>query len=137
MLKKVIVIFLLLQIISNNTFAEELIKLPKLFTHYYHHTYEHKDTKNFLDFIHKHYSNHHQNDAHSKQHSEEDNDCNLPFKHCGNCCVNVHTSAIGFVSSYLTTDFNFTFIKSTGFFYKNNTIENNNLSSIWQPPKIS
>ncbi len=137
-LKKLIAIFLLLQIASSNAFAEEVIKLPKLFTHFYHHSQEHKDTKGFFDFLHKHYSDHHENDVHSKKHNDEDDkDCDLPFKHCGNSCINIHAPVLGFVSSYLTTDFNVVILESSPYTSENDRIETNDLCSIWQPPKLA
>ncbi len=136
-LKKVIVIFLLLQIASNNAFAEEFIKLPRLFTHYYHHAHEHKDVKDFYDFLHKHYADHQKNDAHSKNHNSDDDDCKLPFKHCGNCCINIHAHVLGFISSYLTADLNVVELRSSRYISENERIESNDLCSIWQPPKLS
>jgi hypothetical protein len=136
-LKKIVAIFLLLQIITNNAFAEELIRIPRLFTHYYHHSHEHKDVKDFYDFLHKHYSDQHENDKHSKSHSDEDNDCQLPFKHCGGCCLNVHSSVIGFVPTILSADYTFPQIKNTGFMAQDDRIESLDICTIWQPPKIS
>jgi hypothetical protein len=137
MLKKIVAIFLLLQIVTNNAFAEELIKVPGLFTHYYHHSHEHKDTKGFFDFLHSHYSDHHENDAHLEKHSDEDNDCQLPFKHCGNCCLNIHSPAIGFIPSVLNTDYIYYQVKNTGFLIQNDRIESLDIKTIWQPPKIA
>lgn len=136
-LKKIVAIFLLLQILTNNAFAEELIKMPRLFTHYFHHSHEHKDTKGFFDYLHKHYSDHHESEKHSKSHSDEDNDCNLPFKHCGGCCINIHSPAIGFVSNCLNADAAYFQIKNTEFLSENDRIESLDLHTIWQPPKIS
>jgi hypothetical protein len=135
-MKRIIVIFLLLQIVSNNAFAEELVKMPKLFTHFYHHAREHKDAGNFMDYLHKHYSDHHENDRHSKGHSGEDNDCNLPFKHCDNCCVNAHAPA-GFTVSYLTTNYNLFQSGFSIFVFEDDRIESQDLCSIWQPPKLA
>lgn len=134
--KKIISIFLVLQIISNNGFAEELIKIPGLITHYYHHSQEHKDTKDFFDFLHKHYSDHHKGDRHADGKHAEDEDCNLPFKHCGSCCLNLHSSVIGFVPICLNTNYIFFQDKNTIFLTENDRIESSNISSIWQPPKI-
>ncbi|MFN5673774.1 MAG: hypothetical protein ACK46W_01730 [Bacteroidota bacterium] len=136
-MRKIVVIFLLLQIVTNNIFAEELIRMPRLFTHYFHHSNEHKDTKDFFDFLHKHYSDHHEKDTHSKKHSDEDNDCQLPFKHCGGCCLNVHSSVIGFVPTILSADYTFPQIKNTGFMAQDDRIESLDICNIWQPPKIS
>ena len=137
LLKKIIAIFLLLQIVTNNAFAEELVKMPRLVTHFYHHSHEHKDTKDFFDFLHKHYSDHHENDKHSQKHSDEDNDCNLPFKHCNNCCLNIHISTIGFLPTFLNTEFFSIQIKNENFFPENDRIESFDFSSIWQPPKLA
>ncbi|MDP2385776.1 MAG: hypothetical protein Q8M29_05360 [Bacteroidota bacterium] len=136
-MKKVLVIFLLLQVITNNTFAEELVKMPRLFTHYYHHAREHKDTKDFFDFLHKHYSDHHQNDNHSKNHSEEDTDCALPFKHCGGCCVGTHAPVVGFVPSFQIADYTCFQVKDLGFPAENDRIESTDGRTIWQPPKLA
>jgi len=136
-LKKIIAIFLLLQVISNNAFAEELVKLPGLFTHYYHHAQEHKDSPSFLWYLHTHYSDHHQKDAHVQKHQDEDNDCNLPFKHCGNCCMNAHVPAVGFIAPYLSTEYTFVVLKSSSYIHENDRIESLDIGNIWQPPKIS
>lgn len=132
-----IAIFLLLQVASSNAFAEELIKIPKLFTHFYHHSREHKDTSDFFDFLHKHYSDHHQDDKHSQKHNGEDNDCNLPFKHCGNCCLNIHAPAIGFIPSAVHANTIITPINNSNFVSEDDQIESSDLASIWQPPKLA
>ncbi len=136
-MKKAIAIFLLFQILSNNSFAEELIKLPRLFTHFYHHAHEHKDTKDFLDFLHQHYSDHHENEKHSKKHSDEDNDCNLPFKHCGDCCLNIHVLSAISLPSALNSDFISIQTKDKHFYSVNDRIESPERCSIWQPPKLA
>lgn len=134
--KKLIAIFLLLQIVSNNAFAEELIKFPRLFTHFYHHAHEHKDIKNFFDFLHKHYSDHHKSDSALEKHDGEE-DSKLPFKHGGNCCVNLHAPTLAFVSTYLSADFNIVVLKPLHYANENDRIESNDLCSIWQPPKLA
>ena len=111
--------------------------MQSLFTHFYHHAYEHKDTKDFADFLHKHYSDHHQTDKHSKKHNDEDNDCNLPFKHCGDCCLNVHVASAISLPSALDADFVSIQLKDKFFYSKNDRIENLELCSIWQPPKLA
>lgn len=113
------------------------MKLPKLFTHFQHHANEHKDIKNFFDFLHKHYSDHHEKDSHSKDHNGEDNDCDLPFKHCGNCCVNVHAPTVGFLCSSLDPNFSCVVLKSSVFIPENDRFQSNDLHSIWQPPKLA
>lgn len=135
-LNRLIAIFLLLQMASNTVFAQELIKVPRLFTHYYHHAYAHKDVDGFLDFLHQHYAAHHQNEAHSANHNGEDNDCNLPFKHCSS---NVTASYLmwGFVASG-----NFAGICAPGaegklFVFENERIQSFELNNIWQPPRLA
>lgn len=130
-------ILLLLQIVSNNAFAEELLKMPKLFTHFYHHSQEHRDGGNFLDYLQNHYSDHLDKYAHAETHSEEDEDCNLPFKHCGDCCMSAHVPVVGYTASYLVTDYNLYQTISFVFIYEDDRIESQDLSSVWQPPKIS
>lgn len=134
-MKKVIAIFLLLQIVSNNTFAEELLKMPKLFTHFYHHAREHKDGANFFYFLHQHYADHHKNDHHEKGHRAEDNDCDLPFKHCGHG-LGIHAPALGFIPSYLDTDWLYFSFTASDFTNADDRIESQDLCSIWQPPKL-
>lgn len=135
--KKVIAIFLLLQIITNNAFAEEFVKMPTLFTHFYHHAKEHKDVNNFFEFLHKHYSDHHKNDSHLKSHDHEDEDCKLPFKHCGNCCVSIHVPVTGCISNSLTADCTFFQTEASDFIPEDERIESLDLCSIWQPPKLA
>lgn len=135
-LRRLIAILLLLQIASNNVFAEELVKMPTLFTHYYHHAQEHKDTRSFWDYLHKHYSDHHHKDAHLKNHDHEDEDCKLPFKHCGHC-VSVHAPALGFMPSGLSADFACFSLASSDFIDQDDSIESLDLCTIWQPPKLA
>ena len=136
-MKKLVAIFLLLQIISNNAFAEELTRIPGLITHYFHHSREHKDTGSFIDFLHKHYADHHQNDRHADGKHEEDSDCNLPFKHGSSSCPNQHSTVTVCVPSSLNTDYLFYHVKKSPFPVADDRIESLDMSSIWQPPKIS
>jgi len=129
--KKFISIFLLLQFLTNNSFAEQLIKLPKLFTHYHHHSHTHHDTKNFVDFLVKHYSNDHEKD----QHAGDDKDCDLPFKHCDGCCVNVHVPVLAFIDSFEETDFSFAIAITRKYASENEKIKSICSPPIWQPPK--
>lgn len=131
-MKKIVSIFLLLQFLTGNAFAEELVKLPTLFTHFYHHSQEHDDNDNFLDFVVEHYS-----DNHEKEEHQEDKDCHLPFKHCDGCCVNAHIPLIGFTPNYDVLEFNLTISTNNEYFFENEKAENACCFSIWQPPKIS
>lgn len=133
-----VAIFLLLQIVTNNSFAEELVKMPRLFTHYFHHAEEKRDVHDFLDFLQQHYSNHNQEESYQKQHAgEDDDDCNLPFKHCGNCCLSVHMPLIGFIPNHMDANYSFIQISEAGFLIENDRVESLNICTIWQPPKFS
>lgn len=136
-MKKVIVIFLLLQIVTNNAFAEQLLKVPGLILHYNHHTTQHKNSGSFYDFLYKHYSGISEKESHGDSKHEEDKDCHLPFKHCGNCCTNAHSPALGFVASYLSADCTFASLRAVDFLPSNDAIESLDINNIWQPPKIS
>ncbi|MBL7921175.1 MAG: hypothetical protein JNJ40_12730 [Bacteroidia bacterium] len=136
-MKKFVVIFLLFQITSSNAFAEELVKIPALLTHYIHHSQKHEDTGSFFDFLHKHYYNHHENDKHDDGKHEEDKDCKLPLKHCGGCCINVHAPMLGFVSSYLSADCTAISLEAVNFLPQQDSFQSLDISNIWQPPKIS
>lgn len=131
-MKKIVSIFLLLQFVTNNAFAEELIKLPKLFTHYHHHSHEHHDTGSFTDFLSKHYSGNHENN----EHQGEDNDCNLPFKHCNNCCVGSHSPLIAFIPVFKGVPLSIITILFNNYSLENEKIKSMCVSSIWQPPKL-
>ncbi len=133
LLKKLISIFLLLQLVTNNTFAEELSKLPRLFTHYYHHSQEHHDSDDFVDYLVNHYSDNHEED----EHQEEDKDCNLPFKNCDGCCVSTHVPLIAFMPVFEEVEFVLTIASSEKYTLENEKIRSISDSSIWQPPKLA
>ncbi|MCA0431214.1 MAG: hypothetical protein LCH32_12010 [Bacteroidetes bacterium] len=134
-MKKIIVIFLLLQIISNNAFAEELIKLPSLFQHYNHHKISHNKDLTFINFLKIHYSDINA-DTHNTSHDEDDKDCNLPFKHCNDCCFNIHIPLYGLTSNYVSAICNYIIIQSFSYININENISCTDLCSIWQPPKL-
>ena len=136
-MKKLIIIFISLQIVSNNAFAEELIKVPGLISHYFHDSEKHKGSGNFIDFIHKHYCDTHSKNMHSDGKHDEDKDCNLPFKHCGGCCLNLHTSVLAFMPSFITADNIFYQFQKSTFPIADDRIESLDVCTIWQPPKIS
>ena len=133
MLKKLVAIFFLLQFLTNNAFAEELIKLPKLFTHYYHHSHEHHDTDDFVDYLADHYSADHKED----KHDDQDGDCELPFKHCDGCCLTTHSPIIASVPSFDDNEFVVEITASKQYISENEKIKSICSPPIWQPPKIS
>ncbi len=132
-MKKILSIFILLQILTNNSFAEEFVKLPALFTHFYHHTYENHDTHGFVDFLQAHYSK----NTEQEQHQDEDKHCNLPFKDCHNSCVNSHVPLGVFMPELNATNFCSFNMLSPEYTLEMEKINSIQLSSIWQPPKNS
>ncbi len=132
-LKKITSIFLLLQFLTNNSFAEEVIKLPKLFTHFHHHSHEHQDKSTFVDYLAKHYSNDHEKD----EHKGEDGDCNLPFKHCNDCCVNAHAPVLAFIPTFEETGSVFAIVVIRKYTFENEKIKSICSPPIWQPPKLA
>ncbi|MBA2610743.1 MAG: hypothetical protein H0U95_02145 [Bacteroidetes bacterium] len=132
-MKKLVAIFLLLQFLTNNAFAEELIKLPKLFTHFYHHSNEHHDSDDFVDFLVDHYSDNHK----ENKHDEDDNDCDLPFKHCEGCCLTSHIPLIAFIPSFNGSEFVFSVISKEKYSNENEKIKSMCSPPIWQPPKLA
>ena len=131
-LKKFLAIFLLLQFLTNNSFAEELFKLPKLFIHFHHHAHEHHDTDGFFNFLNKHYSNNHE----KEEHSGEDKDCDLPFKHCSDCCVGSHAPIIAFLPTFNEARYDLRPASLEKHILKNEKIKSICSPSIWQPPKF-
>lgn len=130
-MKKAVVIFLCLQLISGNMFAVELLKLPFLIEHYTEHvTAEHRGEA-FADFMVEHYVDSvdtHDHDGHCHEH--------LPFKHCHDCCSS-HAITILFIlpetapcvideSSYQTAQV----IQPVS----HHSVYH---GFIWQPPKVS
>lgn len=85
-MKKIALIFLSLQLMSGNMFAEEIAKLPLLIHHYFEHQKSESASLRFSDFLVEHYF-----EDHGKQ--EDGSHEKLPFKHCHDCCTHQATSA--------------------------------------------
>jgi hypothetical protein len=126
---------LLLQFATNNSFAEQVIKLPALFTHFYHHRSEHKDITTFADFLYIHYYTDHEAANPSQKDDGDDGHCKLPFKHCGNC-VNAHTPVVGFLPTVFITSFSIPQQNNYCFRCEDDRIQSLEISAIWQPPKL-
>ncbi|MBK7130240.1 MAG: hypothetical protein IPM74_16255 [Crocinitomicaceae bacterium] len=130
-MKRFIVIFLCLQILSGNTFGMELMKVQSAIAHYFDHESEEHPGESFFDFLYEHYvaCDH---DGETGGHCDEE----MPFKHCGDCCSH-HVVFLPFTlpedySEILVTvefsqflvEYNEPFVSSLDY-------------SIWQPPKIN
>lgn len=130
-MKRIVLIFLCLQILSGNVFAAELMKIPLLVEHYSDHSTKEHAGEGFGQYLWEHYvdtCDTHEHEGHC--------DDNLPFKHCDDCS---HVIAVGlFVmpetnqiavqlhSSYSMVQFGF-----------ENQFASVYDCCIWQPPKIS
>lgn len=129
-MKKALAIFFCLQILSGNTFAMEVMKLPFLIQHYIEHETEEHPDLGFGTFLWEHYVEDDHEDE-PKGHCDE----NLPFKHCNDCCSHVSAvitclipdNCIDINYPCTTKDVNFTGEINFHSFYH---------SCIWQPPKI-
>jgi hypothetical protein len=129
-MKKAISIFLCFQVITWNSFATEVMKLPFLVQHYIEHEkFEHPDLR-FSSFLYEHYVEDNHKDE-SVGHCDE----KMPFKHCHDCCSHIVTGVIGLISENSIMIIFSTSTKEMKF------PSDENLKSyyhccIWQPPKI-
>ena len=129
-MKKVIVIFLCLQILSGNTFGMELMKVHSAVAHYFDHESHEHPGESFFDFLYEHYvaCDH---DDETGGHCDEE----MPFKHCGDCC-NHHVVVLPFTLpeeevNISIPDFTIQFpVEAKTQFVSSCDI------AIWQPPKI-
>ncbi|MBN8702629.1 MAG: hypothetical protein J0M08_06165 [Bacteroidetes bacterium] len=131
-MKKIISIFLLLQFLTNQTFAEELVKLPTLFIHFNHHAQEHKDVTGFYDFLKKHYS---QKDQEHEQHDKNEHG-NMPFNHDSNSCISSHSPISAYLPITLSTSFLNNIVVDQKYYLTDDQIKDSCFYSIWQPPKL-
>ncbi|MBL7921169.1 MAG: hypothetical protein JNJ40_12700 [Bacteroidia bacterium] len=136
-MKKFVVIFLLFQFASSNAFAEQLVKIPVMLSHYFYHSQEHEDQNNLLGFLQSHYYDQHDSNKKVGDNHQEDKDCNLPFNQCGSCCIDADSSVEGFVASYISADFAVLSLTLVTFLPQQDFFQSFDLCNIWQPPKIS
>ena len=125
-MKKILALFIALQLISNHEAFAEMLKLPFLF----HHYSETAANTSIIDFLKTHYS--------ENQHEDSDHDHNkLPFKHADDGCSNHPSPVISVViqseSDYIIKPFVTT---SQKIVYSNDRIPNSFINNIWQPPKL-
>jgi hypothetical protein len=124
-MKICLAIFLSLQIVTNFTFFEDVVRIPVLIEHYRHHTEKETPDISFFDFIVLHYFS---NSSHAEKGHES-----LPLNHSGDI-GHVHVSPAFTLPGILKI---FTQIptKVTHIFCFNQDVPNQNLDSIFQPPK--
>lgn len=127
-MKKALAILLCLQVLSGNTFATEIMKLPLMIQHYFEHESHEHPNLGFATYLWEHYV---------EDHVDEEGHCDekIPFKHCHDCCshhvasapcVMPETSAHLFVSNISSE---ISFVNTVYFLSQYN-------GCIWQPPKI-
>jgi hypothetical protein len=129
-LKKILLTVLCIQFLLPNDLLQDIVKLPVLVAHYFHHNHTGKHI-HFTDFIAGHYSNH---EHHDKDHG---NHTNLPFHNHGfNFHQSIFTLAVPDIFPAFLSDYGLanckTKIISRQHFYSSAAI-----SSIWRPPKLA
>lgn len=118
-------LFLSLQIVTNFTFFEDVVRIPLLIEHYRHHTQEETPNISFIDFIEMHYfsDTDHQDASHNS----------LPLNH--SCDIgHVHLSP-AFTIPESFRDFTQIVVEVELIIFSEEFIPNHNLDSIFQPPK--
>lgn len=128
-MKRILAIFLILQILSANTIAMEIMRLPFLVQHYLEHEKETNSGLSFTSFLSAHYL--------ESAHAEKDHcDEKLPFKHCHDCCSHQMAQA-----TYIVPECELAINCPAPLSPVCNSVEQNFYSSysgsIFQPPKIS
>lgn len=124
-MKLVLYIFLSLQIVTNFTFFEDVVRIPVLIRHYQEHNKNDGDDITFIDFIAMHYFN-------QSTHTDADHN-SLPFNH--SCDVgHVHITPAFTLPESIKV---FSTIPSiiTHAIHEEQFVLNHNLESIFQPPK--
>lgn len=118
--------FFSLQIVTNNAFAEDVLRIPSLVEHYQHHQEKESHGLSFLDFITLHYG------AGSENYKDIDHH-SLPLKHSSDV-GHVHVPSV-FTVSESGVGFSNVSIEIKHVHFYTSFIPNNNLESIFQPPK--
>ncbi len=118
--------FLSIQIISNSTFLEDVLRIPLLVEHYKHHTQTENPNLSFLGFIKMHYLNgsDHQDINHSS----------LPLHHSHDV-GHIHVSSIYTLPEEINIFLKISLISEQHSTYTS-FIPDRNTERIFQPPKI-
>lgn len=129
-LKKILVIALCIQTLLPNRLLRDIVRLPVLIVHYFHHN--NSDTHiHFQDFIAEHYSH---TEDHSKDHRNHNN---LPFhNHDLNLQQNISPVAVLDTCQILMPNSPLVNCK-TEIISRQHFFLSATLSSIWRPPKLT
>jgi hypothetical protein len=125
-MKLILALFISLQIITNNTFVEDIARIPVLVEHYQHHQQEETPNISFAEFISMHYGSdaNESNDIH--HHS-------LPLKHT-NDVGHIHLLPV-FTLPESKLGFSIIPVEIEHNTFHAQFIPNHNLDAIFQPPK--
>jgi hypothetical protein len=127
-MRKITVIFFISLFLFSTTELAELLRIPVLISHFKEHK-EHDPDISFIGFLDLHYNNQLPDHHHDK---ESDTHNKLPFSGSHGVSIVFVSSCPFFIQPQNTIEVN-TKLKST--FSNDQYLENNHLSSIWQPPK--
>ncbi len=125
-MKKLLALFIALQLFTNHEAFAEVVKLPFLF----HHYSETAANTSMIEFIKTHYTD--------DQHENSDHDHGkLPFKHSHDGCSH-HPSPV--ISVVIKTESNYE-LKLTSFsapniIFSSDRVSSSFINNIWQPPKL-
>lgn len=125
-MKRWIAITCLALYVLTATECSQLLKIPRLFSHFTEH--QKLDTNlSFFGFLYMHYTDHDLND------NDQDKDMQLPFKSHSDCSL--ATLKFSGCPTYHYTFKAFRIIEKTAIPSADSDFESPYLSNIWQPPK--
>ena len=128
-MKRILAIFLLFQMLSANSLAAEVMRLPFLVQHYLEHEKETISGLGFGAYLTFHYV---QGDHLEKDHCGE----KLPFKHCQDCCSHQATQT-SFLVPELVLTLSIPDPVSPVCTSNEQSFHSSYSGSIFQPPKFS
>jgi hypothetical protein len=127
-LKKILLTVLCLQFLFPNDLLQDIVRLPVLVAHYFHHNHAAKHV-HFTDFIAEHYSNH---EHHNEDHDQHDN---LPFHNHGlHFQQGIFTVTVLEIFQTGIPDYSIT-NPNDKIIIRQHFYSSTALSSIWRPPK--
>jgi len=126
-LRKFVIIFLVIQFLTNHEAFAEIVKMPYVFQHYS----DSADSDNFIDFLKEHYTN----DEHAHQDHEHGK---LPFKHDNDGCSDHPSPGISpVIECKDQQSFRMHCSLLQKFAKSGESILSPFSGNIWQPPKLA
>lgn len=128
-LKHITIVLLTIGIVLPDALVHQIMRLPALAVHYYHHITEHEDI-GVVDFLVLHYGNseHMKTDAHEHE--------NLPGSSSSHVCQHASPAPVVIQSLHLTLthpELN----RASHHVITDEFLPGNGANSIWQPPKVA